>query len=98
MIEKSFHVSLYPPSYSLHLSFHGCQSCVTALVWPKSMRVFGECWFIDGFQDEFEHGAQELIPKTGYPERALLTVWSAKRSPSPPPIQNRACELPRTRL
>jgi len=67
MIEKSFDVSLYPPSYTVHLSLHGCQCCVTALVWPEPMSVFGEGGFIDGFQDEFEHGAQELIPKTGYP-------------------------------
>src|SRR5713101_5469258 len=37
MIEKSFDVSLYPPSYPLHLSFHGCQSRVIPTCVPSGI-------------------------------------------------------------
>src|SRR6266849_2917894 len=98
MIEIAFNVALYPPSYSVHISFNRFKGRLTAPFWSEPMRVLREGRFINGFQDELKDSAQELIPKAGYAERALLTVWSASGSLHPPPIQNRACELLRTRL
>src|SRR5947208_11903264 len=71
---------------------------MTASFGSEAMRALGEGGFIDGFQDELQDGHQQFIPKSRDTKRTLFAVWSAKRSPSPPPIQNRACELLRTRL
>ncbi len=71
MIEVAFNVALYPPSYSVHISFNRFKGRMTAPFWSEPMRVLREDRFINGFQDELKDSAQELIPKTGHPQSTL---------------------------
>src|SRR2546423_5930278 len=62
------------------------------------MRMVIEDGFVNPFQDDAHHLLDEFIIPRRDTQWALLAVWSASGSLHPPPIQNRACELLRTRL
>src|SRR6266852_268261 len=52
MIEIAFNVALYPPSYSVHISFNRFKGRLTAPFWSEPMRVLREGRFINGFLNE----------------------------------------------
>src|SRR5229473_1120485 len=60
--------------------------------------VVAKLRFVVCLENEANYFLQQLVRPRRHAKRSHFSVWSAKSSPSPPPIQNRACELLRTRL
>ncbi len=71
---------------------------VAASPWTEPVATSFKPGFPGWFKSILDHCLKAAIYDDGNSERPQLAVWSAKRSPFPPPIQNRACELLRTRL
>src|SRR6266516_5889485 len=101
-VEAGAYVSLDEPIDPCPFFANFSQGRVTTAIWSKPVAGIAEVRavgaVVDGLQDHVHDLLYHLIPHAGHAQFAHLAVWSAKRSPSPPPIQNRACELLRTRL